>query len=475
MEIKKISDYEWEVQKEGAMKVPVRIYASEKILKKMQEDQCIKQGMNVATLPGIQKRVIMLSDSHQGYGFAVGTVAAFDTENGIISPGGIGFDINCGVRVLTTSLKKEDVEPKIKELLEIMFRNVPPGVGEQSKFKLSKEELDEVLKKGVDWAIENGYATEEDKRHCEEYGGLEQADASKVSDTAKKRGKSQLGTLGAGNHFLEVQSVNKIFNKEIAKKFGINEEGQVVLMIHTGSRGLGHQTCSDYLRRIERESPEIINKLPDKDLAYAPADSKTAKDYFGAMCAAANFAWVNRQLITYQVRNSFQEVFGKEVELKLLYDVCHNIAKIEEYEINGKNKKLYIHRKGATRAFGPGKKEVPETYRDLGQPIIIPGTMGTASYVLIGTNEAMQETFSSTAHGAGRVMSRTQANKTFRGEKIKQDLEKNNIFIKATSWKGIAEESPGVYKDIDEVVKVSDKVGIGKIVCRLTPLGVVKG
>lgn len=473
-EIKKISKYIWEIPKKGNMKVPVRIFASEKLLKKIQEDQCIQQGINVATLPGIQEKSIMLADSHRGYGFPIGGVAGIDSENGCISPGGIGFDINCGVRLLATNLEHNEVEEKIHQLLESFFKNVPAGVGSKSIFRLTKEELETVLEKGVEWAVEKDYATEEDKNHCEEAGRLEQADASKVSDKAKDRGKNQLGTLGAGNHFLEIQIIDKIFDKEIAKVFGIEKEGQIVVMIHTGSRGLGHQVCSDYLRRMEKESPDIVSSLPDKDLIYAKTGTQTADDYFKAMCCAANFAWTNRQIITYQVRKSFKEIFPKS-ELKLVYDVCHNVAKLEEYEIKGKKKKLFIHRKGATRAFGPGREELPEVYRKVGQPILIPGSMGTSSYVLVGTEKAKQETFSSTAHGAGRNLSRHQALKEFRGEKIKTDLEKRHIYLKAKSWKGVAEEAPLAYKDIDEIVKVSHETGIGNLVARVIPLGIVKG
>ena len=473
-EIKKISDYIWEVPKKGSMKVPVRIYASEKLLKKIKEDGSIEQGINVATLPGIQGKSIMLADAHRGYGASIGGVAGIDTENGFISPGMTGFDINCGVRLLTTNLEHDQVEEKIQPLLDSLFKNVPAGVGGKSIFRLSKEELDEVLNKGVDWAVEKGYATKEDKEHCEEFGRLEKTDASKVSDKAKDRGKHQLGTLGAGNHFLEIQTIDEIYDKKLAETFGIKKKGLVVVMIHTGSRGLGHQTCSDYLRRIEKEHPDIMAKLPDKDLAYAKIGTQTADDYFKAMCAAANFAWTNRQLITYQIRKSFKEIFPKS-ELKLVYDVCHNIVKEEEYEINGKKKKLFVHRKGATRAFGPGREEVPKDYRSVGQPIIIPGSMGTASYVLIGTEKAREETFGSTVHGAGRNLSRHKALKEFRGEKIRDDLEKRHIYLRAKSWKGVAEEAPLAYKDIDEVVKVSHEVGIGNLVVRLVPLACIKG
>lgn len=472
--IKKVSKYVWEVPKQGNMKVPVRIFASEKLLEKIKEDGSIEQGMNVASLPGIQGKAIMLADAHRGYGASIGCVAGINAENGFISPGMIGFDINCGVRLLTTNLEHDQVEEKIQPLLDSLFQNVPAGVGGKSIFKLTKEELDEVLNKGVGWAVEKGYATKEDKEHCEEVGRLKQAGSSKISDKAKDRGKHQLGTLGSGNHFLEIQTIDEIYDKKIAETFGIKKKGQVVVMIHTGSRGLGHQTCSDYLRRMEKEHPEIIAELPDKDLAYAKIGTQTADDYFKAMCASANFAWTNRQLITYQVRKSFKEIFPNS-ELKLVYDVCHNIAKIEEYEVDGKKKRLIIHRKGATRAFGPGREEVPKDYSNVGQPIIIPGSMGTASYVLIGTEKAREETFCSTVHGAGRNLSRHRALKEFRGEKIRDDLEKRHIYLRAKSWKGVAEEAPLAYKDIDEVVKVSHEVGIGNLVARLVPLACVKG
>jgi tRNA-splicing ligase RtcB len=474
MEIKKINNYTWMVPKTGNMKVPVKIFASEKLLEKMKEDDCIQQGMNVACLPGIYREAIMLSDSHRGYGFSIGGVAAIDYEKGCISPGGIGFDINCGVRLLTTTLTKKDVEPKIKELLEILFKNVPAGVGQSSFLKLTNEELDQVLEKGAKWAVEHGYGNEDDLKHSEENGSIKGADASKVSQKAKDRGRKQLGTLGSGNHFLEVQYVDEIYDKEIAEIFGITKKDQVVVMIHCGSRGLGHQVCSDYLRRMEDAYPDIMAKLPEKDLIYAPSGSQIAKDYYAAMCASANFAWCNRHIIAHQVRKSFERVFGK-TELKTVYDVAHNIAKVEEHDIDGKKVKVYVHRKGATRAFGPHRSEIPEDYREVGQPIIIPGSMGTASYLLVGTEKAMKESFGSTAHGAGRMMSRMKANRTWRGEQVKNDLEKHHIIVKAASWRGISEEAPGAYKDVDEVVKVSHDAGIGNLVVRVRPIGVVKG
>nr|MBA4404965.1 RNA-splicing ligase RtcB [Nanoarchaeum sp.] len=473
-EIKKISKNEWEIPKHGTMNVPAVIFASEKLMEKIQKDRTIEQIKNVASMPGIVKRAIAMSDCHEGYGFPVGGVAAFDIENGCISPGGIGFDINCGVRLLTTNLEKKDVEPKIKQLMNELFNNIPCGVGGESNLRLTDQELDEVLNTGLDWALKNDYALKEDLERCEENGHMKTADASKVSQRAKSRGRKQLGTLGAGNHFVEVQIVDDIYDKDIAKIFGITKKDQIVVMIHSGSRGLGHQVCSDYLRAIEEEFGDIVSKLPEKDLAYAPTGSKLAKDYVGAMSSSANFGWCNRQLITYYVRKSFNTIFG-DTKLNLLYDVAHNIAKIEEYKIDNKLKKLYVHRKGATRAFGPGHKEIPKVYRDVGQPIILPGSMGTASYVLVGTDKAMNETFSSTPHGAGRLMSRHEANRLFTGEQITKDLAKEKIYIKAASVRGISEEAPNAYKDVDEVVKVADEVGIGKKIARLRPLGVIKG
>ncbi|KYK26372.1 RNA-splicing ligase RtcB [Euryarchaeota archaeon SM23-78] len=458
------------------MKVPVKIYASEKLLKKLSEDNSLQQGVNVATLPGIYKASIMLPDAHQGYGFSIGGVAAIDVEKGCISPGGIGFDINCGVRLLTTPLNKGDVEPKVKELLNSLFKNVPSGVGSHSFIKLSDSELEGVLKDGAEWAVEHGYGFKEDLERCEEGGRMKQADASKVSPKAKSRGRNQLGTLGAGNHFLEVQFVDKIYDKKVAQAFGIKQEGQVTVMIHCGSRGLGHQVCSDYLRKMEEADPELMKSLPEKDLIYAKAGSQLAKEYFAAMAASANFAWANRHIIAHQVRKSLEEVFGLEPEkIKTVYDVAHNIAKIEEHVIDGEKKKVFVHRKGATRSLPAGHPNTPNVYKDVGQPVLIPGSMGTASYLLVGTEKALEETFGSTAHGAGRVMSRSKAIKTFRSEQIKKELEQQNIFIKAASWKGLTEEAPQVYKDIDEVVKVSHEAGIGNLVARLKPMGVVKG
>ncbi|MFH1917412.1 MAG: RtcB family protein [Nanoarchaeota archaeon] len=401
------------------------------------------------------------------YDFTIPGTHNFIAESVIVS--------NCGVRLLSTNLKREEVAPKIKELLEALFRNVPSGMRGESTLRLTDAEMEDVLNKGAKWCIGKNIGNEDDLIFCEEQGSYSFADSNMVSQKAKARGKKQLGTLGSGNHFLEVQYIDQIFNKETGEAFKLHESGQVVVMIHCGSRGLGHQVCSDYIRLMEDAFPEIRESIPDKDLIYAPANSDLGKKYFKAMCAAANFAWANRHTIAHQVRKSFRQVFGDKVELKTVYDVSHNMAKLEEHEIDGKMRKVYLHRKGATRAFGPGRKEIPLEYQETGQPIILPGSMGTASYVLVGTETGMQESFGSTAHGAGRTMSRHAALDQFRGETLKNDLEKQGIFIKAASWKGIAEEAPKAYKDVDEVVKVSHEAGIGNMVARMKPIGVVKG
>jgi len=386
---------------------------------------------------------------------------------------------NCGVRLVRTELTIDEVKPVIRKLVDTLFKNVPSGVGSEGLVKVkSVRELDEVLTLGAKWAVEHGYGVEEDLEVLEENGCMEQADPSKVSEKAKKRGMPQLGSLGSGNHFLEVQVVDKIFNPEVAKVFGIEKEGQICVMIHTGSRGLGHQVCSDYLREMERRYRDLVRKLPDRELVYAPAGSNVAENYFKAMCCAANFAWCNRQMIVHWVRQSFEEVFNRsweEMGMHIVYDVAHNIAKVEEHRVDGKKVKVYVHRKGATRAFPKGSKEIPKKYRDVGQPVLIPGSMGTASYVLVGCEQAMEETFGSTAHGAGREMSRAAAIRKFRGSEVAKRLERQGIYVHGASWKGIAEEAPEAYKNIDDVVYASDRAGIAKVVVRLRPIGVVKG
>ncbi len=475
MNLKKINDVTYEIPKEGSMNVPGRLFVSKKLLELVKEDKSIEQVKNVASIPGIKKYSFAMPDMHMGYGFSIGGVAAFDAEEGVISPGGIGFDINCGVRLLATNLTKEDIEPKIEELLNQIFKRVPCGVGRSSDIKLTDDDLKEVMLKGPKWAVENGYGNEDDLEHCESNGKLDWANPDKVSHKAKARGKKQLGTLGAGNHFIEIQYVDDIYQPEVAQKFSMNKPGQAVVMIHCGSRGFGHQICTDYLRKMEDKYPDLISKLPEKNLAYAPINSQLGKNYFGAMACAANFAWANRHIIGHRVRQAFERVYGENVKLNTVYDVCHNIAKVEEHTLEGKKSKLLVHRKGATRCFPAGHPEVPKAYREVGHPVLIPGSMGTASYVLVGAEGTMDVAFGSTAHGAGRVMSRHQANKQFRGNEVKENLAKQSIHIKSASWKGISEEAPGVYKDVDEVIRVTEKAGISKAVARLRPIGVIKG
>jgi len=476
--LKKVGSCVWELPKEAkpGMRVPAWLFLSDKLLKQV-EDGAVEQVANIAFLPGIYKHSIALPDMHYGYGFPIGGVAALDFEEGGLSPGGIGFDINCGVRLLRTNLTVEQIKPKLKELLELVFKNVPSGLGETGKIKLNFSQLDEVLSKGARWAAENGYGTEKDLEHLEERGCIKGANPEKISNEAKKRGAPQLGTLGAGNHFLEIQVVDKIFLPEVAKVFGIEKTGQVMIMIHTGSRGFGHQVCTDYLRILESKFRDEIRKLPDRELVYAPAGTEECENYFSAMAAAANYAWTNRSMIMHWIRESFVKILGMKEEdmgLEVVYDVAHNIGKIETHEIDGERKKVYVHRKGATRAFPPGNPEIPKDHQKVGQAIILPGSMGTASYLLAGT-ESAKETFYSTAHGAGRVQSRAGALRHLRGEQVADSLMKKGILVKAASWKVVAEEAPEVYKEIDEVARVSDEAGIGKRVVRLTPFGVIKG
>ncbi|MBU0980457.1 MAG: RtcB family protein [Nanoarchaeota archaeon] len=470
--MKMISENVWEIPREGKMRVPARIFASDILMEKIKADKSLLQVKNVAALPGIQKFSLAMPDAHQGYGFSIGGVAAFDMDEGIISPGGVGYDINCSVRLLRTDMMEDDISSKRKQLLEELSKEVPAGVGRSSKMRLSREELDEVLSTGAKWAVKKGYGTVKDLKHIEE-GGSMQGRPDKVSDLAKKRGMPQIGTLGAGNHFLEMQKVDKIFMPEVAERFGITKPGQVMVMIHCGSRGLGHQVASDYIRAMENKFG--ISHLPDRELINAPISSELGQDYYHAMSAAANFGFANKQMITHWVRQCFDKVFGSNENMDTVYEVCHNIAKMEQHMIDGEKKKLCVHRKGATRSFGPGKEEVPEDYRDLGQPVIIPGSMGTASYLLVGTKKAEEISFGSTAHGAGRVASRSEALRTVRGEQVKKELKQKGIEVWGHSSKGLAEEAPQFYKDVDEVVRVSDALGIGKMVARVVPLAVLKG
>ncbi len=460
----KIGRYEYDLPKSGSMLVPGRIFISEKMVI---EEDALKQVANVAQLPGILRYSIGLPDMHVGYGFPIGGVAAFDLDKGVISPGGVGYDINCSVRLLKTNLTKKDILKNQKKVVEALYRKIPSGLGRGSKFQITKEELNKVLERGAKYIVEKGYGVKEDYLHTEEEGFIDGADAGKVSERAIKRGIGQLGTLGAGNHFLEVQYVDEVFDEKVAEIFGLKKD-QVTIMIHCGSRGLGHQVASDYIKKMEDEYGS--KNLPDRELINAPIKSQLGKDYFSAMAAASNFAFANKQIITHWIREEMKYLFPK-FKADVVYDVCHNIAKFEKHD----GKMVCVHRKGATRSFGPNRKEVPVAYKKIGQPVIIPGSMGTSSYLLVGTKKAEELTFGSTVHGAGRVSSRSAALRTIRGEEVKKELSKKGIEVKSGSWKALATEAPEVYKDIDEVVRVVDELGISKKVVRLRPLGVVKG
>jgi len=479
IQLRKVDEFTWEIPKgsKNCMHVPAFIFADEYLLSKMREDLTLAQAANVACLAGVQSAVYVMPDGHQGYGFPIGGVAAMDVNKGVISPGGVGYDINCGVRLLRTNLNINDIRPRIKELVDEIFRNVPSGVGRTGKVRLSTGELNRVLEEGVEWAISRGFGWSDDLEYIEEKGSIKAADASKVSNTAKRRGAPQLGTLGAGNHFLEVQVVDKIYNPSIAKKLGIEHEGQVTVMIHTGSRGLGHQVASDYLLTMERVMRRYGITPPDRELASVPFNSREGQDYFSAMAAAANYAWTNRQLITHWVRESFGRVFRTDpdkLDLHIVYDVAHNIAKVEEHVIDGRRIKVVVHRKGATRAFPPGHPEIPRDHRDIGQVVLIPGSMGTASYVMIGVPEGAR-TFYSAAHGAGRWLSRAAAIRTYNPGVITQNLMNKGIYLRAATRRVVAEEAPGAYKDVDRVAMVTHKVKIAALVARLKPVGVAKG
>ncbi|MFX1378488.1 MAG: RtcB family protein [Promethearchaeota archaeon] len=460
------------------MKVPVKIYANDYILEKIRIDRTLDQICNVACLSGIQKHAIALSDAHQGYGFCIGGVAGTDAEDGMISPGGVGYDINCGVRLLRSNLSLNDINSVLPNLLDKIFDNIPSGLGSKGKLNINYSELDKVLNNGVRWAVDNDYGIEEDLKHLEENGCLKDADASLVSQKAKQRAIKQLGSLGSGNHFLEIQKVDEIYNEGVAKTLGIHEKNQITVMVHTGSRALGHQVCTDSLRNIEQAMKKYNVKVPDRELACVPANTSEAQNYLKQMACAANFGFTNRQLITHWLRESFQNIFRKDIDdldLHLIYGVCHNILKIEEHEINGKRMKLNVHRKGATRAFPPNHPALPSRYKSIGQPVLIPGTMGSASYLCVGKEKAMDLSFGSTAHGSGRLMSRSKATKKYWGERVKESLSQQGILVRAASMKVIAEEAPGAYKDIDQVVQVSHDLEIVEKVVRLVPIGVVKG
>jgi tRNA-splicing ligase RtcB len=476
---KKVSDMEYVVEptSQNGMNVPVRIFADENLIQKMLTDRTIWQATNVASMPGIVGHAVVLPDGHEGYGFPVGGVAAMDADEGMISPGGVGYDINCGVRLLRTNLSENDVRPKLKEIIVDLFNSIPSGVGSKGAIKLSHSQLDEVLVKGVKWAVENGYGNSNDADACEENGQIADADPHKVSDRARKRGAPQLGSLGSGNHFLEIQKVAEIHDEEAAKRMGI-QEGQVTILTHCGSRGFGHQVCSDYLRISERVLEKYNIKLKDRELACVPNSSDEGESYRKAMFAALNFAWSNRQMISHWTRKSFERVFKQsesDLGMDLIYDVAHNIAKVEKHKIDGELRSVVVHRKGATRAFPANREEVPKKYRDLGQPVFIPGSMGTASWILLGKPNSMIHTFGSTAHGAGRTMSRSKAKREYTESQVRQSLSDKGIFVKALTRDGVVEETPQAYKDVDKVVDVSHKLGIATKVAKLIPIGVIKG
>jgi len=478
--IDKIDDYTWEIPKAYCrhMKVPARIYADEVLLEAMKGDDTLAQSVNVAQLPGIYKYGITLPDGHQGYGFPIGGVAAFDAEEGIITPGGVGYDINCGVRLLRTDLTYEEVDAKKRELIERIFQLVPCGVGVGSKMRLSVRELEKAITEGIQWAVDRGYGWDSDASHTEEGGCMKEANPDKVSPRAKKRGSSQLGTLGAGNHFLEIARVDKILHPGHAAVYGINRPGQVVVWVHTGSRGFGHQVATDYIRVMDRAAMKYDLKLPARELVCAPLKSKEAEDYYEAMSCAVNWAFINRHIIMHQVRRAFEDVFSRSAEdmgMELVYGMTHNTAKKEEHQVDGKRVQAVVHRKGAARAFGPGRRDLPQDYRAIGQPVLLVGTMGTASYLLKGTERGEERSFASTAHGAGRVISRSGARRRFRANDIINDLRRKGIVVKAASGRIVEEESPDSYKDVHRVADVSHAVGLAEKVMVSVPIAVAKG
>jgi tRNA-splicing ligase RtcB len=476
----KIDDYHWKIPEnyKTGMRVPGLIYTSKEMLESLREEQALEQVANVAFLPGIVGYSFAMPDIHWGYGFPIGGVAAMDIKDGVVSPGGVGYDINCGVRLLRTSLSEAEVRPRINELINALFLNVPSGLGSEGKIKVSQKEMNRLMVEGACWTVKRGLGSEEDLDVTEEGGCLGGADPSKVSDKAVKRGMPQAGTLGSGNHFLEIQVVKEIFDSHIASIMGITEIGQILVLIHTGSRGFGHQVCTDHLRVMEQAVSKYGIKIPDRQLACAPIESKEGQDYLAAMACAANYAWANRQCIAHWVRESFSKVLGKSPEnlgMKQIYDVAHNIAKIEEHTIDGRKVKVCVHRKGATRAFPAGHKDIPRRYEEIGQPVLVPGDMGRCSFIAVGTEKAMKESFGSTCHGAGRVLSRGAAKRSIRGADVIRELESRGIIVKAESVSALAEEASQAYKDVTEVIDVVHQAGISRKVAMAIPMGVIKG
>ncbi len=478
--LEKVNDWCWRIPKtyKSGMRVDGLIFASEEMIEQIRADQAPEQVANVATLPGIQSASLAMPDIHWGYGFCIGGVAAMaPDEGGVISPGGVGYDINCGVRLVRTNLSWSEVEPRLSALVEELFRSVPAGVGRTGKYRFGRQELRALMAEGCRYLLKKGLATEADLECSEAGGSLADADPDAVSERALERGEEQCGTLGSGNHFLELQVVEEIFDEEAARVLGLEPEGFCV-MIHSGSRGLGHQVCDDALKQLRRAPDKYGIALPDKQLLCAPIHSPEGQRYLAAMRAAANFAWCNRQLLMWQTREVFERFFGRswqDLQMNLIYDVAHNIAKLEEHQVNGQRKKVWVHRKGATRAFPPGHPEVPARYRSIGQPVLIPGDMGRASWVLVGQPGSMEKTFGTTCHGAGRVLSRHQAIKKAQGRRIDRELAERGIVARARSWRGLAEEQPDAYKDVDLVVEVVHEAGISKKVAKLRPVGVIKG
>jgi len=474
----KLENYLYEIPKSFRpdMRVPARVYANELMLQDILDDRSLWQLINIATLPGIQKYSIAMPDIHQGYGFPIGGVAATAiNEGGVISPGGIGYDINCGVRLLVSNSNAAELQPYMQKLATEIFHAIPSGVGRGGKLKLNEQQIDKVLREGSAYMVRAfNYGNTNDVEFCEERGCMSEAEPSLISDRAKKRGRDQLGTLGSGNHFLEVQVVDEIYDEKIAQTFGLSK-GQVTVMIHCGSRGLGHQTCTDYVRVMIKKVHEWGYTLPDRELVCAPFKSQEAQDYFAAMSAAANFAWANRHTIGHWTREAWQRILGPEAWLTTIYDVSHNLGKVEKHNIDGVQKEVVMHRKGATRSFGPGRPETPLKYQSVGQPVLIPGTMGTSSYVLAGTTQCMETAFGSCCHGAGRRMSRSKAKKMVRGSRLREELESRGIIIRCESDPGLAEEAPLAYKDVDNVVNIVHEAQIAKKVAKLKPLAVIKG
>ena len=478
-DFKRVSEYIWEIPPtyRDDMRVPARLYASERLLEAALGDQSLEQLVNTATLPGLVRYALAMPDIHQGYGFPIGGVVASRTSDGIISPGGVGYDINCGVRVLASHITYDEIEPHLSDLASVLYQNCPSGVGKGGSLKLDRKQFERLLHEGADWALKEGYALPEDVKRTEESGRLRGADASKVSKRAWDRGISQVGTLGAGNHFIEVDLIEEIFDEEAARAMGL-VKGCIAVQIHCGSRGFGHQVCTDYVRAFQSAIHKYNIQLPDRQLICVPFKSPEGQDYYGAMCAAANYAFANRQVLAFHVRRSFESVLAGKVgdwHLHQVYDIAHNMAKVEKHEVDGKTVEVVVHRKGATRAFGPGFEGLPPEYRPIGQPVLVPGSMGTASWILVGTPGSMEQTFGSTCHGAGRTMSRSKAKKTIRGDKLRNELEASGISVRAGSMPGLAEEAPQAYKDVDEVVKVVSGAGIARKVARMVPIAVIKG